>query len=51
MKIFNTTVFSRPTALHETCTKLCETWTLTAKIKRMLLASESKCYRRIMGIK
>jgi len=45
MKIINTTtVFS--TALYS-----CETWTFTAKIRRMLLAFESKCYRRIMRVK
>jgi len=44
MKILNTTVFS--TALHG-----CETWSFTAKIRRMLLAFESKCCKRIMRVK
>src|SRR6218665_3286345 len=45
-QILNTTVFSRPTALYG-----CETWAFTAKIRGMLLAFESKCYRRIMRVK
>src|SRR3984885_183702 len=44
MKILNTTVFS--TALYG-----CETWTLTAEIRRRILAFESKCYRRILRVK
>jgi len=44
LKILNTTVCS--TALYG-----CETWTFTSKIRRMLLAFESKCYRRIMRVK
>src|SRR6218665_2954954 len=44
MKILNTMVFI--TALYSY-----ETRTFTAKIRRMLLAFESKCHRKIMRVK
>ena len=38
------------TLILSTCLYACESWTLTAEIKRRIQALEMKCYRRLLNI-
>ena len=44
--LYSSLTYSRYIALYG-----CETWTFTAKIRKMLLAFENKCHRRITRVK